>query len=106
MQKKLDAFEAANTTVLGISMYDADETRRWLRENDWTFPLLVDGGPAIRDYGIPNPDHDGTEREGIPHPATIIVGPDGIVRFVNVWVNYRERTTPDEILERIARLPS
>lgn len=106
MQKKLDAFEAANTTVLGISRYDATETGRWLRENDWTFPLLVDGGPAIRDYGIPNPDHDGTEREGIPHPATIIVGPDGVVRFVNVWVNYRERTTPDEILERIARLPS
>lgn len=106
MQEKLEAFAAANTTVLGISKYGADETSRWLRDNDWTFPILVDGTATIRDYGIPNPDHDGTDREGIPHPATIIVGPDGIVRFVNVWVNYRERTTPDEILERIARLPS
>ena len=106
MQEKLEAFAAANTTVLGISKYGADETSRWLRDNDWTFPILVDGAATIRDYGIPNPDHGGTDREGIPHPATIIVGPDGIVRFVNVWVNYRERTTPDEILERIARLPS
>lgn len=106
MQKELARFEAANATVLGISKYDAAETGRWLAENDWTFPLLVDGGPVIRDYGIPNPDHDGTEREGIPHPATILVGGDGIVRFVNVWVNYRERTTPDEILDRIAGLPS
>ena len=49
----------------------------WLSKNDWTFPILVDGGPVIREYGIPNPDHDGTEREGIPHPATIIVDTDG-----------------------------
>ena len=43
-------------------------------------------------------------REGIPHPATIIVDADGIVRFVNVWVNYRDRTAPKEILAEISRL--
>ena len=64
----------------------------------------MDGGAVIHDYGIPNPDHSGTEREGIPHPATVIVDGQGIVRFVNVWVNYRERTSPDEILEQIALL--
>lgn len=104
MQESLDQFEAQNTTVLGISKYGAGETQMWLSENDWTFPILVDGGPVIREYGIPNPDHDGTEREGIPHPATIIVDADGVVRFVNVWVNYRDRTPPDEILSRISRL--
>ncbi len=92
-------------TILGISKYDAEETRTWLAENDWTFPILVDGSTVIRDYGIPNPDHDGTEREGIPHPATVIIDREGTVRFVNVWVNYRERTPPAEILERIAALP-
>lgn len=100
----MDRFKAAGTTVLGISKYGAGETRRWLSENDWSFPILVDGSPVIRQYGIPNPDHDGTEREGIPHPATIIVDGEGIVRFVNVWVNYRDRTPPDEILAEIGRL--
>ena len=91
-------------TVLGISKYGAGETRAWLSEHEWTFPILADGGPVIREYGIPNPDHDGSEREGIPHPATIIVDTDGVVRFVNVWVNYRDRTAPDEILSRISGL--
>ncbi len=85
-------------------MYGADETASWLRENDWTFPLLVDGGTVIRAYGVRNPDHDGTERQDLAHPATIIVDRDGIVRFVNIWVNYRERTSPDRILEEVARL--
>ena len=104
MQGSLAEFEAANTTVLGISKYGTGETLTWLSKNDWSFPILVDGGPVIREYGIPNPDHDGTDREGIPHPATIIVDPDGVVRFVNVWVNYRDRTAPNEILAEISRL--
>lgn len=103
MQESLDQFEAQNTTVLGISKYGAGETLEWLSKNDWTFPILVDGGPVIREYGIPNPDHDGTDREDIPHPATIIVDTEGVVRFVNVWVNYRDRTAPTEILSEISR---
>ena len=85
-------------------MYPAGETNRWLRENEWTLPLLVDGAPVIEAYGIPNDEAVGSEIEGVPHPATIIVDTDGIVRFVNVWVNYRERTTPEEILAEIAAL--
>lgn len=104
MQESLDRFEAENTTVLGISKYGVGDTLTWLSKNDWTFPILVDGGPVIREYGIPNPDHDGTDREGIPHPATIIVDSKGVVQFVNVWVNYRDRTAPEEILSRISRL--
>ena len=104
MQESLDQFTAQNTTVLGISKYGVGDTLMWLSKNDWTFPILVDGGPVISEYGIPNPDHDGTDREGIPHPATIIVDTDGVVQFVNVWVNYRDRTGPEEILSRISRL--
>lgn len=85
-------------------MYDAAETRTWLSENDWSFPILVDGANAITAYGIRNTDHDGTDREGLAHPATIIVDTEGVVRFVNVWVNYRDRTPPEEILEQIAAL--
>lgn len=42
---------------------------------------------------------------GIPHPATIIIDKDGIVQFVNVWVNYRERTSPDTIVEELKKVP-
>ncbi len=100
----MDQFETQSVTVLGISKYGPGDTLMWLSKNDWTFPILVEGGSVIADYGIPNPDHAGTDREGIPHPATIIVDGDGVVRFVNVWVNYRDRTPPDEILAEISRL--
>jgi len=92
--------------VLGISSYDAPETARWLAENDWAFPILADGVPVIDAYGLRNADHDGTAREGLTHPATIIVDRDRIVRFVNIWINYRERTPPSRILTEIANLDS
>lgn len=41
---------------------------------------------------------------GIPHPATVIIDKQGVVRFVNVWVNYRERTAPATIIEELKKL--
>lgn len=102
MQESLDKFETAGATVLGVSSYDAGNTQLWLSKNDWTFPLLVDGESVISDYGIRNTEHDGTDRAGLPHPATIIVDQEGVVRFVNIWINYRDRTSPDEILDELA----
>lgn len=90
--------------LFGISKYDADETAKWLSENGWTFPLLVDGGPVIEAYGLANPNEQREERKGIPHPATIIIDREGTVRFVNVWVNYRERTSPQTIIEELKKI--
>ena len=42
--------------------------------------------------------------KGIPHPATIIVDKTGVVRFINVWVNYRKRTSPATIIEELRRI--
>ena len=42
--------------------------------------------------------------KGIPHPATIIVDKAGVIRFINVWVNYRKRTSPATILEELKRI--
>lgn len=51
-----------------------------------------------------NPDVRREEMQGIPHPATIIIDKEGTIRFVNVWVNYRERTSPETILEALSRI--
>ena len=87
--------------VLGISKYDAEETASWLEENEWSFPILVDGQSVIEDYGLMNPDPPRPAMAGIPHPATIIIDKDGTIRFINVWVNYRERTPPATILKEL-----
>lgn len=90
--------------LLAISKYDATETARWLESSDWSYPLLTDGAEVIARYGLTNPDTSREEHKGIPHPATIIVDRNGVVRFINVWVNYRERTPPKTIIEELKKL--
>ncbi len=90
--------------MLAISKYDAAETASWLDEHDWSYPILSDGAPAIEAYGLLNPDVSRESMKGIPYPATIIVDKEGIVRFVNVWVNHRERTPPATIIEELKKL--
>lgn len=42
--------------------------------------------------------------KGIPHPTTLIIDREGKIRFMKVWVNYRERTSPQTILEELSRI--
>jgi peroxiredoxin len=90
--------------LLAISKYDAAETKRWIEESGWTFPVLCDGAEVIELYGLKNPAVRRPEHEGIPHPATIVIDKEGTVRFVNVWEDYRQRTAPETILEELEKL--
>lgn len=90
--------------LLGISKYDAEETASWLEEQHWTFPILCDGEPAIESYGLINPDVQRESMKGIPHPATIIIDKQGKVRFVNVWEDFRQRTSPATIIEELRKI--
>lgn len=65
---------------------------------------MCDGAAVIASYGLTNSEATREDRKGIPHPATIIVDKAGVVRFVNVWVNYRMRTTPATILEELKNI--
>ena len=41
---------------------------------------------------------------GIPHPATVIIDAEGIVRFKNVWEDYKKRTPLKIMLEELDKL--
>ena len=90
--------------MLAISKYDAKETASWLERNDWEYPILCDGEEIIKKYNLLNEAPQKPGREGLPHPATIIIDKDGKIRFVNVWVNYRERTSLATILAELDKL--
>ncbi len=96
--------EAQGAVLLGISKYDAEETSKWLEEHDWSFPLLCDGGPVIEAYGLTNPNVTREAMKGIPHPTTVIIDKEGIVRFVHVWVDYKKRTSPETIVQELEKL--
>ena len=100
----MDAIESRSAVLLAISQYDAAETATWLKEHGWTFPVLCDGGEVIETYGLVNEELQQQGRGNIPHPATIIVNREGVVRFKNVWVNYRNRTSPEVILLQLDKL--
>ena len=64
------------------------------------FPMLVDPGAAtIRAFGILNEAAD-----DIPHPATVVVDPAGVARFVRVDEDYWVRPTPEEIFTALGEL--
>jgi len=84
-----------------ISNDNADKLRELRDAEGLEMPFLLDpDAMTIKEYGVYN---EGSERV-IPHPAALIIDKDGIVRFVRVDENYRERPSVDEILEALAGL--
>jgi peroxiredoxin len=86
-----------------IAKYDRAEVASWLQENDWTMPILCDGREVIERYGILNQQALSNEdHAGIPHPTTLIIDKTGVIRFKNVWIDYKKRTSPDTMLSVLA----
>jgi peroxiredoxin len=90
--------------LLAISKYDAGEPRSWIEEHGWSFSVLCGGAAVIERYGLTNLGTSREEIKEIPHPATIIADKAGVIRSINVWVNYRKRTSPTKILEELKRI--
>jgi alkyl hydroperoxide reductase subunit AhpC len=67
---------------------------------EYDFPFLEDKDHKVIDrYGILNPDG-----KGLPHPATYIIDPQGIVRWKFVEVNYRIRASNEQILQELRKI--
>jgi len=61
-------------------------------------PFLLDpGAETIKRYGVYNLESDRV----IPHPTALIIDKQGVVRYVRVDENYRERPTVEEILQAL-----
>jgi peroxiredoxin len=68
---------------------------------DLTF--LVDPvADTIRRYGIFN-DGDGRGLE-IPHPATLVIDKEGVIRYLRIDEDYRQRPPVDDLLEVLRNL--
>ena len=66
-----------------------------------TFPVLLDpSASTIKAYGLYNADSD---RE-IPHPAAVIIDKKGLVRYVRVDEDYRERPSIEELHDALKML--
>ena len=66
-----------------------------------TFPILLDTtAHTIKTYGLYNADSD----RGIPHPAALIIDKNGLVRYVRVDEDYRQRPSIEELGDALKML--
>lgn len=72
---------------------------RFARAREIRFPLLSDpDSETIRAYGLLDESARG-RTAGIPHPGTLVVDGDGIVRARLFHEGYKQRHSAQEILE-------
>jgi peroxiredoxin len=80
-QRMFADFATTDTQVLGISVDSAWTHAAFKKELDLTYPLLADFNPkgaVAKKYGLY------LEESGITARATVIVGKDGLVKYVKV----------------------
>ncbi len=62
------------------------------------------GSRRIDQLGIRRPDPEPIE-EGVPHPTTLLLDADGVVRFVDVREDFHIWLDPSVLREALAQLP-
>jgi len=93
LQKDIEKIQAAGIQVVGISYDAVDVLKRVSESHGITFPLLSDeGSRTIHSYGIHN-------KGGLPHPATLLIGQDGVVRAKLSHEGYQTRHSSAELID-------
>ena len=101
LREDISKLEAAAAQVLGISVDSAWTHAAFKKELGLTYPLLADFNPkgaVAKQYGLY------LEESGITARATVIVGKDGLVKYVKVQ-QIPEPRSNQEILAFLKTLP-
>jgi peroxiredoxin len=62
------------------------------------FPFLSDPDHRVIDaYGVRDPEYNGQNFEGLPHPAVYIIDRNGRVAWAKVEPDYKERPAKQEL---------
>ncbi len=88
----METLRAAGIQVVGISYDDVGILQKFSDGNEIGFPLLSDSGSkTIRAYGL-------HFKDGLPHPGTVLIGQDGVIRAKIFREGFRTRHTVDELV--------
>jgi peroxiredoxin len=114
--------EARGASLVAISMQNRVNSRKAVRENTLSFPMLVDEGghvaarfglryPLSNDMisvnkalGIDLPAFNGEGSWSLPLPGRYVVGEDGIVAYAEVNPDYTRRPDPGELFPTLDHL--
>lgn len=105
LQADIEKIQSAGVRLVGIS-YDSPEIlREFTEENKIAFPLLSDSDSNVIDaYELRNKEvRKGSPQEGIPHPVTVLLDKEGVVR-ARLGYDVRKRHSTEELIEAAAKL--
>lgn len=83
-----------------VSPDEVEKLRKFQQEEGLDFPILVDTGNEVSaSYGLIN-----EENPVVPHPTTVIIDRQGVIRYLRVDTDYKVRPSVGELLEALDEL--
>ncbi len=119
LQEALPAFQEAGASLVAISPQTQVNSRKSVRDNALTFPILSDPGNAVAaqfglrftmpDYLIALykarkndlPTANGDASWTLPMPGRFVIGQDSVIRYAEVNPDYTQRPEPLDLLPAI-----
>ncbi len=121
LQEALPALRDTGASLIAISPQSAANSRKSLRTNQLSFPILSDTGNEVAalfglrfrlpDYlielykNLKNdlPGFNGDDSWTLPMPARYVIGQDGIILYAEVNPDYTQRPEPQDMLAALVR---
>ncbi len=121
LQEALPQFEALGAGLVAISPQNPVNSRKSVRQNNLTFPILSDPHNAVaaafglrfemQDYlvdlykSLKNdlPAFNGDASWTLPMPARYVIGQDRVILYAEVNPDYTRRPEPDDMLPALRR---
>ncbi len=100
MREDIEKFTGAGATVVAVAPDSSEGVARFVRDNDYPFPLLADTDHAVFDaYDVVSRMMSLGQR-----PAVFVVDRDGVVRFDSIGTQQWQIPTNDKVIAAVNRL--
>ncbi|KAB7897543.1 redoxin domain-containing protein [Rouxiella sp. S1S-2] len=121
LQETLPEFEALGASLVAISPQTAPNSRKSVRQNNLSFPILSDPHNAIAEafglrFAMPDylidlykgfnndlPTVNGDASWTLPMPSRYVIGQDGVILYAEVNPDYTRRPEPEDMLPSLRR---
>ena len=96
----MEAIRERGAELWVVSPDEAEKLRKFQHEEGLDFPVLVDTGNQVSaSFGLIN-----EANPVVPHPTTVIIDKQGVIRYLRVDTDYKVRPSVGEILEALDQL--
>lgn len=116
LEEVSNAIRATGAQLIAVTPQQAASSRKAIRDNKLSFPVLSDAGNALADafglrfrlqdelaalyasFGVDLPGTNGDNSQTLPMPARYVIGTDGIIAYAEVNADYTRRPEPAEMV--------